>query len=147
MTNTKGTNITGATSWIPTAVRGLVFGVSAAAAIGAGSLSYAAIASAEAVWDIEAYDDCMSHSGAWQMDRSINDQRDFNDYCCRHSGGIFVDDGYTGKCVAPPAEPAKGSRQLPGDVQIPSDIATAPGVTKAPLRPIRVPTDIATAPA
>ena len=43
-----------------------------------------------------------------------------------------------------PAEPASGSRQLPGNVQIPSDIATAPTVTKAPPRPIRVPSDIAT---
>ena len=78
------------------------------------------------------------------MDLSINQQMTAYWACCVDSGGIFINDGYIGKCVAPPAEPAKGSRQLPGNVHVPTDIATEPAVTKAPLRPIRVPTDSAT---
>jgi hypothetical protein len=35
-------------------------------------------------------------------------------------------------------------RQLPGNVHIPSGIATAPTLTKDSLRPTRVPSDIAT---
>ena len=44
----------------------------------------------------------------------------------------------------PRASSPSGSRQLPGNIQIPSDIATAPAVTKDPPGPIRVPSDIAT---
>jgi hypothetical protein len=104
-----------------------------------------AVASAEKVWDIEDYDNCMADQTGNQLDLSINDQKAFHAYCCNRSGGIFIDDGYLGKCVAPPAEPASGPRQLPGNVHIPSDIATAPTLTKAPPRPIQVPSDIATA--
>jgi hypothetical protein len=103
-----------------------------------------AVATAEKVWDIETYDDCTAGLSYDQMKYSINEQKLFHQKCCEYSGGIFIDDGYIGKCVAPPAEPASGSRQLPGNVHIPSDIATAPTVTKNPPRPIRVPSDIAT---
>jgi hypothetical protein len=117
-----------------------------AAVMAVPSVELAAVATAEPApsWDIEEYDNCIDAFAWQQMDMSINQQNALTDYCCRHSGGIFIDDGYIGKCVAPPAEPAKGSRQLPGNVHIPSDIATAPAVTKDPPRPIRVPSDIAT---
>jgi hypothetical protein len=39
---------------------------------------------------------------------------------------------------------SQGLRQLPGNVEVPSDIATAPTVTEDPPRPIRVPSDTAT---
>ena len=111
------------------------------------SVGLAAVASAEKVWDIETYDDCLAGFSNDQINDSINKQKLINQKCCEYSGGIFIDDGYIGKCVAPPGEPApRGSRQLPGNGQIPSDIATAPP-TQVPLRPIRVPSDIATAPA
>lgn len=115
-----------------------------ALAVAATPLAYPAIATAERVWDIEFYDDCLNGMSYDQMDYSIEDQKRVNKACCLDSGGVFIDDGYLGKCVAPPAEPASGSRQLPGNIQIPSDIATAPTVTKDPPRPIRVPSDIAT---
>lgn len=118
--------------------------VAVALATGANTVAYSAIASAERVWDIEDYDNCMADQTGNQLDLSINDQKAFHAYCCSRSGGVFVDDGYLGKCVAPPAEPASGTRQLPGNVHIPSDIATAPVVTQAP--PTRVPSGIATAP-
>jgi hypothetical protein len=114
-------------------------------AVSATALAFPATATAERVWDIEFYDDCLAGLSNDQMNYSINDQKLFHQTCCEHSGGVFIDDGYLGKCVAPPAEPAsQGSRQLPGNVHIPSDIATAPAVTKDPPRPIRVPSDIAT---
>ncbi len=115
-----------------------------ALAVAATPLAYPASATAQRVWDIEDYDNCVADQTGSQLDLSINDQKAFHAYCCNRSGGVFIDDGYLGKCVAPPAEPASGSRQLPGNVQIPSDIATAPTVTKEPPRPIRVPSDIAT---
>ena len=109
------------------------------------SVGFTAVATAESkTWDIENYDDCLAGLSHDQMNNSINDQKLFHKACCEYSGGIFIDDGYIGKCVAPPAEPASGSRQRPGNVHIPSDIATAPTVTKDPPRPIRVPSDIAT---
>jgi hypothetical protein len=55
--------------------------------------------------------------------------------------------GAAAVAAAPLASPASGSRQLPGNVHIPSDIVTGPAVTQVPVRPIRVPSDIATAPA
>jgi hypothetical protein len=113
-------------------------------AVAATPLAFPASATAERVWDIEDYDNCVADPTGSQLDLSINDQRAFHAYCCNRSGGVFIDDGYLGKCVAPPAEPASGSRQLPGNAQIPSDIATAPTVTKVPPRPIQVPSDIAT---
>jgi hypothetical protein len=112
-------------------------------AVAATPLAYPAIATAERVWDIEYYDDCLAGVSGGQMNNSINDQKLFHQKCCEASGGIFIDDGYIGKCVAPPAEPATGSRQLPGHARVPSDIAET-GVTNAPLRPIRVPADSAT---
>jgi predicted YcjX-like family ATPase len=39
---------------------------------------------------------------------------------------------------------SQGLLQLPGNVEVPSDIATAPTLTKDPPRPIRVPSDTAT---
>jgi hypothetical protein len=118
--------------------------VAVALATGANTVTYSAIASAERVWDIEDYDTCEADQTENQLDLSINSQKAFHVYCCNRSGGIFVDDGYLGKCVAPPAEQASGTRQLPGDVHIPSDIATAPVVTQAP--PTQVASGIATAP-
>lgn len=115
-----------------------------ALAVAATPLAYPASATAERVWDIEDYDSCMADQTGDQLDLSINAQKAFHAYCCSRSGGVFVDDGYLGNCVAPPAEPTSGSRQLPGNAQIPSDIATAPELTKTPTRPIKVPTDIAT---
>jgi hypothetical protein len=116
-----------------------------AAAIAAAPLASPAIASAQKYWDIEEYDDCLQGfaNSNDQINTSINAVKRQNKACCEGSGGIFIDDGYIGKCVAPPGEPASGSRQFPGNAQIPSDIAIAP-VTNAPPRPIQVPSDIAT---
>jgi hypothetical protein len=122
----------------------MVLGAAAIAAVPSVGLAAVATAEPPRSWDIEDYDNCLEDFAWMIMDTSINEQKAIDEYCCVHSGGIFIDDGYLGKCVAPPAEPAKGSRQLPGNIQIPSDIATAPTVTKDPPRPIQVPSDIAT---
>lgn len=117
----------------------------AAIAFGFGTLGEPAIALAQpdsGTWDIEDYDDCLQSILRLQGHLNPGDWEG----CCYHSGGVWIpgDFGH-GTCVAPPAEPASGSRQLPGNLHIPSDIATAPTLTKAPPRPIQVPSDIATA--
>lgn len=110
--------------------------IAVALATGANTVAYSAIASAERVWDVEDYDNCVADPTGSQLDLSINSQRTFHAYCCSRSGGIFIDDGYLGRCVAPPAESTSGTRLPPGNANIPSDIATAPVVTQAP--PTRV---------
>jgi hypothetical protein len=60
--------------------------------------------------------------------------------CCEYAGGTWNDT--TGDCDAPPGD-SHGTRQFPGNILVPSDIATEP-VTKTPPRPIQVPSDIAT---
>ena len=116
-----------------------------AMAVVAAPLASPAIAPAQpntASWDMEAFDNCLR-----KIDRTRYPGAQFlyDDYlhneimkCCIDSGGVW---GVGGKCEAPPSD-TQGSRQLPGNIQIPSDIATAPTVTKDP--PIRVPSDIAT---
>jgi hypothetical protein len=108
-----------------------------AMAVAVTPLAYAPVATAQKVWDIEAYDNCTFGLENWRWEYWDEMKK-----CCLNSGGVWKQSEY--KCVAPPAEPASGSRQFPGNVQIPSDIATAP-VTKAPPRPIQVPSDIASA--
>jgi hypothetical protein len=92
-------------------------------------------------WDIEDYDDCLQSILRLQGHLNPGDWEG----CCLHSGGVWIPGDFgLGTCVAPPGEPASGSRQVPGNVHVPSDVATLPTATKAPLRPIRVPSDIAT---
>ena len=116
--------------------------VAVALAFGASAVAYPSSATAEpGVWDIEAWDQCAA-------DAKKNNAGDPETYyqllriCCWDSNGVW--DNRSQKCVAPPADP-QGSRQLPGNVQIPSDIATAPTVNRVPV-PIRVSPGIATAP-
>ena len=117
------------------------FAIASVLAFG-GNVFGAAIAVAEPlVWDIEAYDDCMSKT-----------VRDANQ-CCVDSGGIPTDeplgDGKGQKCQAPPAE-AQGSGQLtvtpgklpPGVVALigPTEIAGDPGAPPRSLPDISAPT-------
>ncbi len=106
--------------------------LAAALALGWNALMGQAIASAEQVWDIEETKKCEDAFAWQQMDMSINEQKKLYEACCILHGGVFKDDGYLGKCVAPPAPENQRPRQLPGNIQIPSDIATAPVVTQQP---------------
>ena len=112
-----------------------------AMAVAGTPLAYPAIATAQpnnsGTWDLERYEECMRGGPIYSED----DQYRREHFCCGQSGGVWNG----AKCVAPPAEPASGLRQLPGNIQIPSDIATVPTVTKEPPRLIQVPTDITTA--
>ena len=124
---------------MPLALTAGVF--AAAVAFGGSAVGHPAIAAAAPntdSWDLEAFDDCLR-----KIDRTRYGGAQFlyDDYlhneimkCCISSGGVW---GVGEKCEAPPA-------QGPGNRQIPSDIATAPTVTKDPPGPIRVPSDIAT---
>ena len=118
-----------------------------AGAVAAAPLAYPATATAEpgsGTWDIEQYDDCVRKESPTNPDDQGWDYLIITmKTCCLESGGVWQDNGRGGRCVAPPGD-SQGSRQLPGNVQIPSDIATAPTVTKYPPRPIQVPSDIAT---
>jgi hypothetical protein len=117
-----------------------------AAAVAVAPLAHPAIAAAQKYWDIEYFDTCKD---AWYAEYQSG-KIDFDDYhygirlCCKNSDGVWNEAEQ--ECQAPPGD-SQGSRQLPGNVHIPSDIAIAPAVTQVPLRPIRVPSDIATAPA
>lgn len=95
----------------------------AALAIGAGTITDPAIGHAERVWDIENFDDCMSSAAPPQMNMSLNEQKDMHRACCESTGGVFTDDGYLGKCTAPPAT---GTRHIPGNIRIPTGVITAP---------------------
>jgi hypothetical protein len=113
-----------------------------AMAVAGTPLAYPAIGTAQpndsGTWDLERYEECMRGGPIYSEDDQYRRER----FCCGQSGGVWNG----AKCAAPPAEPASGSPQFPGNAHIPSDIATAPLLTPAP-RPIHVPSDIATAPA
>jgi hypothetical protein len=116
----------------------------AAAVVAVPSVALAAVAGAQpATWDIEAYENCLNNE--LPKNSSPAFQVATLKMCCLESGGVWRESdvpGVTGgRCVAPPGD-SQGSRQLPGNVQIPSDIAAAP-LTKEPPRPIRVTSDIA----
>lgn len=107
------------------------------------SVGLAAVATAEPkFWDIETYDYCMERARASYQrgEATLQELTEYARGCCEANDGVW--NASTEDCQAPPGD-SQGSRQLPGNVHIPFDIATAPA-TKAPLRPIRVPSDIAT---
>jgi hypothetical protein len=60
--------------------------------------------------------------------------------CQEKAGGVW--DDKQDACNEPTDK--MDTRTLPGNIQLPPDLVNAPGVTKAPPRPIRVPSDIAT---
>ena len=97
--------------------------ISAIAGLGL-ALSAAATASAERVWDIGAYDNCMARIP------TVISPGDY-DYehwkCCRDSGGDYTHgDQYEGKCWAPPAE----AENVPGNTN-----PTVSGKPRPPLVP------------
>ena len=83
-------------------------------------LGASAPASAERIWDIGAYDDCMARIP------TIPDNYDFEHWkCCKDSGGDYEHgDADQGKCKAPPAE----AENVPGN--------TNPTVTGKPRPPM-----------
>jgi hypothetical protein len=111
------------------------------------SVGLTPVANAEPrTWDLETYDDCLEwNRAAYQRGEiTLQDLTEGDHVCCVASGGVW--DADKEFCRAPSGD-AQGSRQLPGNVHIPPDIATAPAVTQVPVRPIRVPSEIATPPA
>ena len=117
-----------------------------AMAVAGTPLAYPAIATAEpnsGVWDIDTYDYCMdaARTDYQKGEITLQDLTARAKGCCEYTGGVW--NAAEQDCQAPPGD-SQGSRQLPGNIQIPSDIATAP-VTRTPPRPIQVPSDIATA--
>lgn len=102
--------------------------IAAATALGASTLTFPAIASAERVLDIGAYDDCVAQMWHNNPDQSDAFYREYRRLCCVDAGGVWDEDqpDDTQACKAPPAEDAE--RPLPPRV--------APGAeTTAPLEP------------
>ena len=99
-----------------------------ALAVAATPLAHPAVAAAQRVLDVETYDNCVQNIKDSLAKGMIHIWDVHNAYasCCEYAGGTWNDT--TGECVAPPAD-SRGSRQLPGNVRIPSDIATAPAVS------------------
>jgi hypothetical protein len=90
----------------------------AIAGIGLGlAIGAATPASAEKIWDIEAYDNCMG-----RIPTIPNDYEWYHWECCTKSGGEY--DFNEHKCVAPPAE----ADNVPGN-------PTATGRPRPPLMP------------
>ncbi|OBB15119.1 hypothetical protein A5662_06760 [Mycobacteriaceae bacterium 1482268.1] len=116
----------------------------AAGAVAAAPLVSPAVAAAQKYWDVVDYGTCIDDArAAYQAGKiTLQDLTEADHICCVYTDGVW--DPEEEFCHAPPGD-AQGSRQFPGHAHIPSDIATAPTVTKDPPRPIRVPTEIATA--
>ena len=110
----------------------------------ASTLQFSAVATAQpndGAWDVIAFDDCLKKYNPGQAG-SEEEMEARIKWCCLDTGGVWKDNGSgTTECVAP--SDSSGSQQLPGNVHIPSDLATAPTLTKEPPRPIQVPSDLA----
>ena len=95
-----------------------------ALAVSAAPFAHPAIATAQRYWDIEYFDTCRDTWYAEYQKGKIT----LDDYqygirlCCQYSDGVWNE--AEDECQAPPGD-SQGSRQLPGNVQIPSDIATS----------------------
>jgi hypothetical protein len=100
----------------------------AAVALGGSTLGYPAIANA--VWDIEVYDDCVATLN--YFNRSFWDDMK---QCCVKSGGVWKDTLNGGKCQAPPAESERAKLPI-GD--LPTFDSPTPVV--APTVPVEPPT-------
>jgi hypothetical protein len=113
---------------IPTLIGGAA--VLAAATLGL----TAAIASAERLWDIEVYDNCMQNSTRPMLE------------CCLISGGE-IDQG-TGECGAPPAKVETTPEPWPPQIANQPTVATNAPVGPAPgsRAPGRLPTGGVAAP-
>ena len=97
--------------------------LTAALAVGA-----AATASAERVWDIGAYDECM---GMFPDDETPSEHIATEKACCAASGGDWASTPEfpnIGECVAPPAE----LENMPGQ---PEPTATPPVLQNPPRNP------------
>ncbi|WP_142392690.1 hypothetical protein [Mycobacterium sp. 3519A] len=105
--------------------------VGAVAAVALPSAGLTAVANAQKVWDIETYDYCMEQSRAHYQRGEITLQEltEAAKTCCEYNDGVW--NAATQDCQAPPGDTA-GTRQIPGTIRIPTDMAIAPGVTKPP---------------
>ena len=96
----------------------------AAAALGASTLASPAIATAERVWDIGEYDDCIAAIGELGDAPTEQDRLELTEACCDFSGGVW--NGTTQECRAPPATRPVPPRLSPG------------GEITVPLEPVPV---------
>ena len=109
--------------------------IAAALAGTANALSHPATAIAEpnsGGFDLIAYGMCLADTNAESENNRLlwlyNHQE-----CCKKAGGVW--DGTKSVCTAAQPQGSTGTRQLPGGITIPPDLASAPAVTTEPPRP------------
>jgi hypothetical protein len=115
------------------------------AAVGLGlAIGASATASAQPIWDLEAYDDCM-----YEMPDGLSQEGFFtwSRTCCEQSGGQWrggESDPHRGQCVAPPAEadnvPGNGSPTETGKPRPPLAPGDSVGVADDPIAGTPLPT-------
>nr|CRL70911.1 hypothetical protein CPGR_01776 [Mycolicibacterium malmesburyense] len=109
-----------------------------AAALGCVALGCSTIASAEPVWDIEDFDECIA---VWDegLDNTKNWINTYTEYCCKHSGGVWND--YRKECGAPPAEGQGAGPQVPPRRGLPTVAVNPPNVGDPilPMAPVLTP--------
>jgi hypothetical protein len=91
---------------VPASLRRLARAVLLAAAVTLAGTAFPAIATAEAVWDIEEFDYCLRQTNGNPSGSTISDpvarEEENERYCCHRSGGVHNGNA----CVAPPAKDA-----------------------------------------
>ncbi|WP_131805083.1 hypothetical protein [Mycobacterium sp. 852014-52144_SCH5372336] len=106
-----------------------------AAALGCVALGCGTIASAEPVWDIEEFDNCTQ-----TLDEGLDNTQNWidtaNEYCCKHSGGVWNDNRK--ECVAPPAEGQGAGPQVPPREVLPTVRVNPPNIGE-PIPPMAPP--------
>ena len=108
--------------------------------------AFPAIATAEAVWDIEEFDYCLRQTNGNPNGSTIRDpikrEEDNERYCCDRSGGVHNGNN----CVAPPAKDAAAAP--PKKVGLPTLTVqppiVAPPTTPAAVRPALLPGIVST---
>jgi hypothetical protein len=118
---------------VPASLRRLARAALLAAGVTLASTAFPAIATAEAVWDIEEFDYCLRQTNGNPTGSTISDpiarEEDNERYCCYRSGGVHNGNN----CVAPPAKDAAAG--LPNKVDLPT-VSVQPPTVAPPTKPV-----------
>jgi hypothetical protein len=131
--------MTRADSTSPALVRRHTTAALLAAVVIFGGSAHAAIASADATWDLEMMDRCFAHGPT-----DVSNDETWLRYheCCIISGGVWQATGeVTGKCVAPPAQGSSQNQQTPSEVDDNPQVAPPPPAAPPRRDPSRIPFD------
>ena len=117
---------------VPASLRRLARAGLLAAGVALASAAFPAIATAEAVWDIEEFDYCLRQTNGLPSGSTISDpiarEEDNERYCCYRSGGVHNGNN----CAAPPAKDA--AAVPPRKVGLPT-VSVQPPIVAPPKKP------------